>query len=273
MSDKIKVSLVLNCVQNIYRGWLVDYYSDQVIIGDIIPTIYDKYEHNWEKYKKTRPDVVICNNIKDTNHPLSVNKLKLLFPKAQIIVCEFWRFAGFWPNKVIKNHPSFFWYDNTWDDYTCYESWIDQKISPGVIDRNYKESIDKLKQMEHVSDIKALDYIMDNHKHIQLFSDYWHPTKELFEHLFHQIIDKIGLDFIRPTSWPDFVVPRYMPILNRVSETLGLEFNSNCIWDRCTDSTMRHIQRYKYKLKGGISKPFANPREFYEWLHEVRKDP
>lgn len=278
MNNKIKVSFVMNCVQTVFRDWLIADYNDQVVIGDLIST-YDRYDKNlnWEKYKKTRPDVVVCNNIKDTNNPLSVKNIKLTFPKAQIIVCEFWRFSGFWPNKVIKNHPSNFWYDITWDDYPCYESWINQKISPGVIDRNYKESIDKLKQMECVSDIKALDYIMDNHKDIQLFSDCWHPTEVLFKHLFQQIIAKIGLKFVQPSAMSYIFFPRYIPILNCVYDMLGLKFNSDLIWEQFAGRMFKKInvlKKHRYRHNGfncNVSRPFSTPQEFYEWLRDSKK--
>jgi len=279
MTSKITVSFVMNCAHHVFRDWLIADYNDQVIIGDIIST-YGKYDKdlNWEGYKITHPDVVVCSNIKDTNNPLSVKNIKVAFPKAQIIVCEFWRFSGFWPNKLTKKHPSGWWRDNTWDDYSCYESWINQKISPEVINRNYKESIDKLKQMERVSDIKALDYIMDNHKDIQLFSDYWHPTEVLFKHLFQQIITKIGLKFVEPGTMSDNFFPRYTPILNCVYDMLELKFNSDLIWEQFAASSFKVIKSFDQhkieKLSGSnweISKPFATPREFYEWLRETKK--
>lgn len=268
----------MNCAQTVFRDWLIADYSDHAIVGDLIST-YDNYDNNfnWEKYKKTRPDVVVCNNIKDTNNPLSVKNIKLIFPEAQIIVCEFWRFAGFWSNKLIRNHPSTFWYDNTWDDYSCYESWINQKISPEVIDRNYNESIDKLKQMEQVSDIKALDYIMDNHKDIQLFSDYWHPTEVLFKHLFQQIIAKIGLKIVEPSAMSYVFFPRYTPILNCVYDMLELKFNSDLIWKQYADRMFKRInvlKKHHYRRAGfncNVSRPFSTPQEFYEWLRDSKK--
>ena len=263
MDKKINVLFVTNCQGELLSRWLSNDYSEQLTTNLV------RTDSNAQVPLHGSPDIIICNNIKSPKRHKSVNELRKLFPSARIIVYEFWRFNGYWPHRLQKkvNWP---WYDKSWDKYTCYKSWLNQIISPDIIKSNYIDSVDKLKKMEMVSDIKALDYIMDNHKNIQLFRDEWHPTLELFEYLYSQIIAEIGLgSMITKPRDVDVITPRYTPILNQVSRVLGLKFDDNQVWARSIDLHNKEIK----KITPGTPDLITTPRQFYEWIHLQKRKP
>lgn len=83
---------------------------------------------------------------------------------------------------------------------------------------------DKIRERENQTDVKILDYILENYKFVQIFYDPNHPTNAVVKEMVYQILDRLKIN----TSIDDQDVHRMdeyeEPILPCVKKALLLEY-------------------------------------------------
>jgi len=172
-------------------------------------------------------DLVITQNVKNIPEytPEYINKN--LKPGATLIVTEFWRFNGYWPysseNARVSNA---FWYPvDEFKSGLSFEQYKSQPLNSSVIQQCFDQGVTKLASIDEMSDVRVLDYFLDNHKNIRLFSDDWHPTTPVFAFVVDKILKGLGYDYeIKPMRLNGVNSNRYRIIIDNVKAELGLSF-------------------------------------------------
>ena len=132
------------------------------------------------------------------------NILRIINPECKIIKINYYRFKGFWYNNSYLpfKHKHFSNYHNygLHEDFTNYNTDnigdIINKLNNINIDllayaKYFKESLEKLKELDSNSDIKMYDFFINNFQKKLLFNDYQHPTLYFFYEMFRQLIKQI----------------------------------------------------------------------------------
>lgn len=225
------------------------------------------YQHlnDFENFKKyfEKADILIINNIKNYND-YTINNLKRILKKdVLLIILPFIRFEGYYlPEKYKQlkyfkeNSVSYFPNINL----NQIDLYLDQKINIFEYIKYYNKCLEKLKQIERESDIKFIDFFINNHLTYPMFRDNYHPTSNMIEFVASQLMIKIQekFDIEYTNNVPKLVTDafeygHYKPIQNYIKKVLGIKYDLDEVFICSRKKYLTKIIEYENNVNKNIT--------------------
>jgi|688.fasta_scaffold643704_1 hypothetical protein len=175
-------------------------------------------------------DLIISQNVKNINEYTNIFISQNIKPNAIHIKTEFWRFNGFWSYKSINERKSDgFWFptDEFIDDLS-FDQYMNFDLDEKKVKANFEVELEKLNELDKLSDIKIYPIFMANYKNKRLFSDHYHPMPFIFKHVTNEILKICGInDHVDELNANSTNSERYRLITNTSNNILGINPNSD----------------------------------------------
>jgi hypothetical protein len=221
-----KLLFIFNCHGGQIRKQLehLPFIFDEIIIYNYLLPGYIKdmllYYDNNDLEKIKDADILIVQTVKNLRGKefIGLDHINTLIkPGSKIIKIPHYTFIGY-----------FLTFDNNEKiDINTYGS--EQEIK-----ENLENSLEKIKILDQLSDIKCYDFIKQNYKKVRLFHSKIYPTYHLFHFIAQEICKILGIDSNIMKKYSNYGNPNNLIIFPNVQKYLELEFN---IVDFCYNCT------------------------------------
>jgi hypothetical protein len=222
-----KILFIFNCHGGQIRKQIehLPFLFDEIIIYNYLLEGYPKdtliyYDENdLEKIKNA--DILIVQNVKNLRGKefIGLDHIKTIVKsESKIIKIPHYTFIGY-----------FLSFDNN------------EKIDVNIygteeeIKTNFENSLEKIKILDEISDIKCYNFIKENYKKYRLFHSKIYPTYHLFHFIAQEICKILGLESNIQKKYSNYANPNNQIIFPNVQKYLELEFN---IIDFCYNCTI-----------------------------------
>jgi hypothetical protein len=222
-----KLLFIFNCHGGQIRKQLehLPFLFDEIIIYNYLLEGYIKntqlYYDNNDLEKIKNADILIVQNVKNLRGKefIGLDHIKTIVkPESIIIKIPHYTFIGYFLS--FNNNENI--------EANTYGSEYEIK-------RNFEDSLEKIKILDEISDIKCYDFIKDNFKKYRLFHSKIYPTYHLFHFIAQEICKILRFNSKINKKYSNYANPNNQIIFPNVKKYLELEFN---IIDFCYNCTL-----------------------------------
>ena len=206
---------------------------DEIIIYNYLLPEYSKYNltyfdnEDFEKIKSA--DILIVQNVKNLRGKefIDINHIKNIKKSDSIMIkIPHYTFTGY------------FLEFNNQDTIDINNYGTNDKII-----ENLNISLDKIKILDELSDIKCYNFMKENYKKYRLFHSKIYPTYHFFHYIAKEICKKLNFNSNINKIYSKYADPNNQVIFPNVKKYLELEFN---IFDFCYNCS---IEEYLFICK------------------------
>lgn len=264
--EKIKVLIFANCHGSIYLQSLKDADPGETMDIEHIVSYENltNFEHHKTKFENC--DILIVQPVQNYEDFKIENLRPILKPSCIIIRVPFFRFNGFWDVKdqrdlIRISMAAVMFFPNICDVSEVDAYLKGAELKPKDIIENFEKSITELRRMESQGDVEIVDFFLANYTSTPLFRDPYHPTSIVYQHLSHQIIQKIRevipTIIVKPplsqNGWKK-EYGHFKPIVDTVASTLGIQYDLDSYFIHRREKYLRRITAYE----SDVSNPRIN---------------
>jgi hypothetical protein len=242
-----KLVFIFNCHSGQIKKQIthLPFLFDEIIIYNYLLPGYVKdtliYYDNEDLEKIKSADILIVQNVKNLRGKefIGIDHIKSIAKKEAIFIkIPHYTFMGYFlefdTNKQI--------------DILNYGS--EEEIL-----KNLENSLEKIKNLDEISDIKCYDFIKENYRSVRLFHAKIYPTFHLFHFMAQEICKILGFESNIKKIYSGYANPSNKIIFPNVKKYLQLNFN---IEDFCYNCTQEEYITICKKL--GINELYLFPR-------------
>jgi hypothetical protein len=243
-----KLLFIFNCHSGKIKKQIahLPFLFDEIIIYNYLFPEYFKYTltyYDMEDLQKIKnADIFILQNVKNLRGKefIGIDNIRRIAKQDAIFInIPHYTFMGYFLNFDIKQQI----------DIANYG--IEDEIY-----NNLDKSLEKIKYLDEMSDIKCYDFIKENYKKVRLFHAKIYPTYHLFHFIAQEICKILGFDFNIKKIYSEYSKPNNQIIFPNVKKYLQLEFNVEDFCYKCTQEEYITICK-----KLGINELYFFPRK------------
>lgn len=221
-----KLLFVFNCHGGQIRKQLehLPFLFEEIIIYNYLLPGYIKdtllYYDNDDLEKIKNADILIVQNVKNLREKefIGLDHIKTIKkPESIIIKIPHYTFIGYFLS--FNNNENI--------DINTYGSREE-------IIKNFEDSLEKIKILDEISDIKCYNFIKENFKKYRLFHSKIYPTYHFFHYIAQEICNILGFNSNIQKKYSNYANPNNQIIFPNVQKYLELEFNINDFCYNCT---------------------------------------